>query len=76
MNSAQEDTNIVHLAEGFFLQQREDGTFALLEEDEVIAEGNSVDEALDALQVSLELPLVGATMARLEVIVPEEGICC
>ena len=72
----EEINEMVHLAEGFFLQQREDGTFALLEEDEVIAEGNSVDEALDALQVSLELRLVGATMAWLEVIVPEEGICC
>tara|TARA_R100000329_G_C7562805_1_gene199097 strand:- start:161 stop:391 length:231 start_codon:yes stop_codon:yes gene_type:complete len=74
MNSAQEDTNIVHLAEGFFLQEREDGTFALLEEDEVVAEGNSVDEALDALQVSLELRLVSATMAWLDAIVPEDGI--
>ena len=72
----EEINEMVHLAEGFFLQQREDGTFALLEEDEVIAEGNSVDEALDALQVSLELRLVSATMAWLEVIVPEEGICC
>ena len=74
MNSLQEDINTVHLAEGFFLQEREDGTFALIEDDEVVAEGNSVDEALDALQVSLELRLVGATIAWLDVIVPEEGI--
>ena len=62
----EEINEMVHLAEGFFLQQREDGTFALLEEDEVIAEGNSVDEALDALQVSLELRLVSAPMAWLD----------
>ena len=67
---------MVHLAEGFFLQQREDGTFALLEVDEVLAEGNSVDEALDALQLSLELPLVSATMAWLDASVPEERISC
>ena len=72
----EEINEMVHLAEGFFLQQREDGTFALLEEDEVIAEGNSIDEALDALQVSLELRLVSATMAWLDASVPEEGISC
>ena len=72
----EEINEMVHLAEGFFLQQREDGTFALLEEDEVIAEGNSVDEALDALQVSLELRLVSGTMAWLYASVPEEGISC
>ena len=72
----EEINEMVHLAEGFFLQQREDGTFALLEEDEVIAEGNSVDEALDALQVSLELRLVSATMAWLDASVPEEGSSC
>ena len=76
MNSLQEEAGMVHLAESFFLEEREDGTFALIEDDEVIAEGNSVDEALDALQVSLELRLVSATMAWLDVIVPEEGICC
>ena len=55
MNSTQEEANIVHLAEGFFLQEREDGTFALIEDDEVVAEGDSFDEALEALQVSLDV---------------------
>ena len=72
----EEINEMVHLAEGFFLEERKDGTFALIEDDEVVAEGNSVVEALEALQVSLELRLVGATMAWLEVIVPEERICC
>ena len=72
----EEINEMVHLAEGFFLEERKDGTFALIEDDEVVAEGNSVVEAREALQVSLELRLVGATMAWLEVIVPEEGICC
>jgi hypothetical protein len=73
MNSTQEEANIVHLAEGFFLQEREDGTFALIEDDEVVAEGDSFDEALEALQVSLELRLVRATMAWLDSVVPEDG---
>ena len=73
MNSTQEEANIVHLAEGFFLQEREDGTFALIEDDEVVAEGDSFIEALEALRVSLELRLVGATMAWLDSVVPEDG---
>ena len=72
----EEINEMVHLAEGFFLEERKDGTFALIEDDEVVAEGNSVVEALEALQVSLELRLVSATMAWLDASVPEEGISC
>ena len=64
---------MVHLAEGFFLQERDDGTFALLEDNEVVAEGETVLEALEALEVSLELRMVQATMSWLQASVPEEG---
>tara|TARA_R110002020_G_scaffold42879_1_gene125119 strand:+ start:1605 stop:1817 length:213 start_codon:yes stop_codon:yes gene_type:complete len=67
MNTTQE------IAEGFFLEEREDGTFAFIEDDEVVAEGESVHEALEALEVNLELRLVRATMAYLDAIVPENG---
>tara|TARA_R100001443_G_scaffold114092_2_gene129582 strand:- start:1039 stop:1266 length:228 start_codon:yes stop_codon:yes gene_type:complete len=70
----EEVTNeMVHLAEGFFLQERDDGTFALLEDNEVVAEGETVLEALEALEVSLELRMVQATMSWLQASVPEEG---
>tara|TARA_R110000824_G_scaffold298855_1_gene486989 strand:+ start:738 stop:965 length:228 start_codon:yes stop_codon:yes gene_type:complete len=72
MSEAQQ-SEMVHLAEGFFLKEREDGTYALLEDDQVVAEGGSVLEALEALEVSLELRLVSATMAYLDAIVPEGG---
>ena len=63
----EEVTNeMVHLAEGFFLQERDDGTFALLEDNEVVAEGETVLEALEALEVSLELRMVQATMSWLQ----------
>lgn len=64
---------MVHLAEGFFLQERDDGTFALLEDNEVVAEGETVLEALEALEVSLELRMVQATMSWLQASVPEDG---
>jgi hypothetical protein len=67
---------MVHLAEGFFLQEREDGTFALVEDDKVVAEGKTVAAALEALEVSLELRLVSATMAYLQAVVPEDGYHC
>tara|TARA_R100000030_G_scaffold40405_1_gene30403 strand:+ start:383 stop:610 length:228 start_codon:yes stop_codon:yes gene_type:complete len=70
----EEVTNeMVHLAEGFFLQERDDGTFALLEDNEVVAEGETVLEALEALEVSLELRMVQATMSWLQASVPEDG---
>ena len=67
---------MVHLAEGFFLQEREDGTFALVEDDKVVAEGETVTAALEALEVSLEIRLVNATMAYLQAVVPEDGYHC
>ena len=67
---------MVHLAEGFFLQEREDGTFALVEDVKVVAEGETVTAALEALEVSLELRLVNATMAYLQAVVPEDGYHC
>ena len=67
MNTTQE------IAEGFFLEEREDGTFAFIEDDEVVAEGESVYEALEALELSLELRLVNSMVAYLDAAVPEEG---
>jgi len=67
MNTTQE------IAEGFFLEEREDGTFAFIEDDEVVAEGENVYEALEALELSLELRLVNSMVAYLDAVVPEEG---
>lgn len=61
-------------SEGFFLQEREDGTFAFFDEEhELVALGESAEEAFEALEVNLELRLRNATWAFLEAAVPEEG---
>lgn len=72
--SSTEQAEEIFAAEGFSLQEREDGTFAFFdEENELVALGKSVLEALQALEVSLELRLCNATCAWLDSSMPEEG---
>jgi len=64
----------VPLIAGFSVQERNDGTIALFDENDVlVAQGRTPAEAFEALEISLELRLVHSTMAFLEAIVPDEG---
>lgn len=65
----------VLLIAGFSVQERNDGTIALFDENDVlVAQGNTPEEVFKAFETNLELRLIYSTMAFLGAVVPNEGI--
>ena len=72
MRVTEDDT--VHLGSSFFPKEREDGTFVLLDEGDVVCEGENIEETLEAFHMMLELKLCYATMAWMKSCLPKEGL--
>ena len=68
------EDNAVHLGSSFFLKEREDGTFVLLDEEDVVCEGENIEDTLEAFHMMLELKLCYATMAWMQACLPKEGL--
>jgi len=71
MRVTEDDT--VHVGSGFFLKERDDGSFVLLDEGDVVCEGDSIEDALETFHTMLELRLCYATMAWMQSCLPDEG---